>query len=87
MDKSIHSFEQNVLQTLLRQIREEAGMRQVDLARLLGKPQSFVSKYEAGERRLDLIEVRQICLVAGTSMASFVERLDAMLARECRDKG
>ena len=79
MDKSIHSFEQNVLQTLLRQIREEAGMRQVDLARLLDKPQSFVSKYEAGERRLDLLELRLICAALGVPLADFVTRLETTL--------
>ena len=79
MHKSIHSFEQEILQTLLRQIREEAEMRQVDLAALLGKPQSFVSKYESGERRLDLLELRLICTSLGISLAGFVTRLETML--------
>ena len=42
------------LQALLRDIRTEAGLRQVDLAQRLGQPQSFASKYESGERRLDV---------------------------------
>lgn len=41
------------LLTLLRRIRAEAGLRQVDMAEKLKMPQSYVSKYESGERRLD----------------------------------
>ena len=41
--------------------RKAAGVTQVDLARRLGRPQSFVSKYEQGERRLDFVEFVMIC--------------------------
>ena len=46
-----------MLLRLLRDIRREASLRQVELAKRLGKPQSFVSKYESGERRLDLLDI------------------------------
>lgn len=62
--------------TLMRQLRIDAGMRQVDLARKLGEPQSFVSRYESGDRRLDVLELRHICAVLGVSLATFVERLE-----------
>jgi len=62
--------------SLLRQIRVEAGLRQGDLARKLGEPQSFVSRCESGERRLDLLELREICSAVGVSLADFVERLE-----------
>jgi transcriptional regulator with XRE-family HTH domain len=55
MGKSIGTSEQKRLLELLRRIRLDAGLRQVDLAERLGQPQSFVSKYELGERRLDLL--------------------------------
>ena len=55
--KSIHTPEQQVLLLLLRDMRAEAGLRQSDLALRLGRPQSFVSKYEVGERRLDVLEL------------------------------
>jgi transcriptional regulator with XRE-family HTH domain len=61
---------------LLRQVRVEAGLRQVDLAKKLHQPQSFVSKYESGERRLDLLELRQVCAAVGTSLEDFVKRFE-----------
>jgi len=54
----------------------EAGLRQGDLAEKLGQSQSFVSKYESGERRLDLLELQQICRVVGLSLAQFVQRFE-----------
>jgi transcriptional regulator with XRE-family HTH domain len=67
------------LQVLLRQLRIEAGLRQVDLADRLGFPQSFVSKYESGERRLDILEIRQICIAMGISLADFIYKLEELL--------
>ena len=61
---------------LLRRLRTEAGLRQKDLADRLGQPQSFVSKYESGERRLDLIELRQICRAMGMPFEEFVRRFE-----------
>jgi len=74
--------QQQRLQELLRQIRVEAGLRQVDLAERLGEPQSFVSKYETGERRLDILEIRAICGIVGISLEEFARRLvEALLAK------
>jgi transcriptional regulator with XRE-family HTH domain len=64
------------LLVLLRQMRQDAGLRQADLARKIGQPQSFVSKYESGERRLDILELRAICTAAGVSLSDFVRRLE-----------
>jgi len=79
MEKSIHSPEQTTLHRLLRQIRRGAGLRQEDLAQLLGKPQSFVSNYERGERRLDLLELRQICQAVGIPLIDLVQRFEESL--------
>lgn len=57
-------------------MRVDAGLRQVDLAKKLSEPQSFVSRYESGERRLDVLELRKICLALGVSLTDFVERLE-----------
>ena len=62
--------------SLLRQMRVQAGLRQADLARRLGEPQSFVSRCESGERRVDILELREICAALGVSLADFVERLE-----------
>ncbi|MBI4578270.1 MAG: helix-turn-helix transcriptional regulator [Planctomycetes bacterium] len=64
------------LQSLLRKIRIEAGLRQSDLADRIGQPQSFVSKYESGERRLDLIELHAICRATGVPLEAFVRRFE-----------
>ena len=77
--KSIYSEEQRTLVQLLRQLREEAGLRQVELAERLGRHQSFVSKYEAGQRRLDLIELRTVAVALGVSLIELVERFERSL--------
>jgi len=60
-------------------VRTDAGLTQVDLARRIGQPQSFVSKYESGERRLDLVEVRQICTAVGMSLEEFIRVFEESL--------
>jgi transcriptional regulator with XRE-family HTH domain len=81
VEKSIHTSDHKKLQRLLKQVRLGAGLRQEDLAELLAKPQSFVSKYEKGDRRLDLIELRQICGAVGISLTEFVKRFE-----ECAER-
>jgi transcriptional regulator with XRE-family HTH domain len=80
MPKSIFSVAQEKLQKLLRQVRTEAGFTQNELAEKLQRPQSFVSKYESGERRLDLVELRQICDALKISLSDFVKRFEKSLA-------
>ena len=80
MSKSLRGQEQAILQSLLRQARQEAGLRQQDLAARIGELQSFVSKYESGEWRLDVLELRQICRAVGIPLSSFVHRLEALLS-------
>lgn len=76
MERSTHSPKLARVQELLRLIREEAGLRQVDLAEKLGHPQSFVSKYESGDRCLDLVELEEVCKALGTSLSAFVRRYE-----------
>lgn len=56
-------------------------MTQVQLAGRLGQTQSFVSKCERGERRLDLVEGRAFCVAMGVSFPTFVTEFD----REVRE--
>ena len=76
MEKSIYSAEYQRLCAVLRELRREAGLTQVQLATSLDVPQSFVSKYESGERRLDVIELRHVAQVLGVSLQMVLERLE-----------
>ncbi len=67
---------QECLQTILRQFRQDAGLRQIDLAAKLSEPQSFVSKYESGERGLSILEFRSICLALGSDTKTVIDRLE-----------
>jgi transcriptional regulator with XRE-family HTH domain len=62
------------LQRSLREAREEKGFRQADLAQRLGLPQSFVSKFETGERRLEFVMVEAICGALGIPFEDFVRQ-------------
>lgn len=77
MDKAIYSAEQRRLCEQLRTARGKAGLRQVGVARALDVSQSFVSKYESGERRLDLIELQQVCEALRTTLVEFVATFTA----------
>ena len=77
MQKSLSSAKQKTLLELLRQVREMAGLRQIDVAERLNQPQSFVSKYESGERRLDLLELELVCEACETSLDKFISHYRA----------
>lgn len=79
MDKTLYSQRQLTLQRLLRELRCQAGLRQQDVAERIDEPQSFVSKYESGERRLDILELRELCACLGISLARFVKLLEDRL--------
>ena len=76
MPKRTSNIERKRLQDLLRQLRLQAGIRQIDLAIQLHQPQSFVSKYESGERRLDLLELKRVCDVLHISLEEFVRMFE-----------
>lgn len=75
MEKSIYSAEYQQVCDLLRQLRREAGLTQVEVAEALGVPQSFVSRYESGQRRLDIVELRHVANVLGVSISGFFAHL------------
>lgn len=54
--------------------RQEAGLTQAEVAARLGKPQSYVSKYESGERRLDVVEFCEISAAMGLSPIVLLQR-------------
>jgi transcriptional regulator with XRE-family HTH domain len=60
---------------LLVEARKTAGLTQADLAKRLRRPQSFVSKYERGERRLDVVEFLEVTDAIGIAPAKLIERI------------
>lgn len=59
--------------------RESAGLTQVQIAESLGKPQSFVSKYERGERRLDFTEFIELADVLKIEITDFVNNYQSAI--------
>ena len=59
---------------LLKQVRLDADLTQSELGDKLNQTQSYVSKYESGEQRLDLMEIEAICEAVDLSLLAFVER-------------
>ena len=79
MERITSPADEKRLQALLRHVRVQAGLSQVEVAERLDRPQSFVSKYETGERRLDILELRQVLAALGLSLPEFVRALEAVL--------
>src|SRR3954454_5197179 len=77
MEKSAHTPEYREFLRLLRDKRRQAKVTQVELAERLGQTQSWVSKCERGERRLDIVDVRSFCLAIGVPFVDFVRDFDA----------
>ena len=67
---------QHKLAELLKQHRLLAGLRQVDVAVRLQQPQSYVSKYESGERGLGLSEIQAICAALGVPLVKVVKQFE-----------
>jgi transcriptional regulator with XRE-family HTH domain len=63
LKKSIYSEKQRRLCDLLKKQRNKAGLTQAELAKKIGKPQSFIAKFEGGERRLDVIELLEVAKI------------------------
>lgn len=82
--KSIHENAYRVLIECLREARSSIGVTQSDLAAKLGADQSYVSKYERFERRLDIIEVRAICIALSIEFKRFIEDFETALVNTKR---
>ena len=74
MRDTLRSPRQIVLRTELRALRERHRLTQEEVARRLGKPQSFVSKYEGGERRLSMIEFIDVVRAIGEEPAAVLRK-------------
>ena len=75
MTRSPHAPAYRKLRAALAAARTEAGLTQAEVAKKLRKPQSFVSKYESGERNLDVVEFLGVCRALGVSAVGVLEQL------------
>lgn len=81
MKKKSFKKEYKVLLEQLYRLRMGSGLRQSDLADKLGVPQSFISKIESGERRMDIIELREICKALGSNIEEFTKEFEKALKK------
>ena len=84
MPRSIFSAPYGELLRLLVKARRDAGLRQVDLAGRLGKPQSFVSKLERGERRVDVVELVLVVRAIGVDEVAFLATVVEAIPKKAR---
>ena len=75
----LHHPDYEVFAVLLRSVREESGVTQVELADRLGMEQSTISKIERRERRVDVAELRRICIALGVPLVEFTSRLERVM--------
>ena len=73
MAKSIYTKEYRMVIERLKKARQEAGLKQVEIAKKLVKPQSYISKIERGERRVDVLELKKIADIYKKSLDYFVK--------------
>jgi transcriptional regulator with XRE-family HTH domain len=77
--KSIHKSEYLILLRRLRALRTMASLTQVELSMALERPQSYISDIERGSRRLDLLQLRELCNACGQSLTQFVGEFEQEL--------
>ncbi len=82
MEKSTFSRNYRLFLRLLVEARKGVGTTQEQLAKRLGETQSFVSKCERGERRLDIVEVKEFCRALGISFPQFAADLNRILDKK-----
>ena len=85
MHKPLYTRPNEIYITLLRDTRQARGLRQSDLAILLGRSQGIVSRVESGERRLDLVELWAWLKALDVDLVSFVQQLDCRLSSALAD--
>ena len=76
--------QRQALRRVLRRARKAAGLRQAEVAVRLGVPQSFVSKYEAGQRRLDLVDLRAVCAALQIDVGKLLLLFEAELKEKSK---
>lgn len=72
MSKTIYSKEHKLLISRLIKARQDAGLRQEDAAALLKRTQSYISKIEAGQRRVDVIQLKEFAKIYKKDLSFFI---------------
>jgi len=73
MDKSIYTKDHKYVIEQLKTARQEAGLDQMEVAELLGKSQSYVSKIESGQRRIDVVQLKELAKVYKKPIDFFIK--------------
>jgi len=73
MDKTIYSEGHKALINKLIKARKERKLRQEDVAKLLGRTQSFISKIEAGQRRVDIVQLKEFAKIYKKDLDFFIK--------------
>ncbi len=74
MKKTIYSQEHKYLVEQLRKAREAAGFDQMEVAKRLGRTQSYISKIESGQRRIDLVQLKEFAKIYKKPLPYFIPR-------------
>ncbi|MFZ2193790.1 MAG: helix-turn-helix transcriptional regulator [Candidatus Moraniibacteriota bacterium] len=73
MDKTIKTKEYALFIERMKKARIEAGLRQIDVAKKMRRPQSYISRVESGEYRLDILEVKRFAKLYKKSIDHFLK--------------
>jgi len=73
MDKTIYSKEHRYLVKQLKKARGEAGLSQEQVANLLHRTQSYVSKIESGQRKIDIVQLKKFAKIYKKSLDFFIK--------------
>lgn len=82
MTKAIYRPEYEVFLQHLKRLRVESGLTQAECSAALGRPQSFMSDVERGVRRLDVVQLRDICIALGTDLTHFTRAYEQALGKK-----
>ena len=86
MSKAKFTKPDDIFREILRKLRRSKNLTQAEVAARLGQPQSFVSKYETGERRLDFVETFLVCEALGIDVVQFAAKFAAQVGEARRRK-
>jgi len=76
MGRYTWSAREEILLKILKEVRASTGLSQRGLMNVLERPQSYISKYERGDRRLDILELKELCDACGLKLADVAKQIE-----------